>query len=106
VGEVISVLVTPRPLDNIKIGEEAIKLSHDDVAAWEKSYGAQVGRLELEDSFGKAWTKEERDASKGRALNQNSPAPQTLYYRPSTTPDESIMVSVRLRYGTMKAGAK
>ncbi len=102
VGEVISVLVTPRPLDNVKIGEDAVKLSKDDVAAWEKSWGAQVGRLELEGSLGKAWTKEEKDSSKGQALKQNGPAPQTLYYRPAAKPDDALMVSVRLRYGSAK----
>jgi hypothetical protein len=106
VGEVISVLVTSRPLDKVKIGEDMVKLSKDDVAMWEKSYGAQVGRLELENSFGKAWTKEEKDASNGQTLKQDSPAPQTLYYRPSTTPDESLMVSVRLRYGNLRAKTK
>ena len=105
-GEVISVLVTPQPLDDIKIGEEAVKLSKEDVEKWEKSWGAQVGRLELENSFGKPWTKEERDASKGQTLKRDSPAPQTLYYRPAAKPGESLMVSVRLRYGTVRAKAQ
>jgi len=35
-----------------------------------------------------------------------SPAPQTLYYRPAAKPDESLMVSVRLRYGVVKAKAQ
>jgi hypothetical protein len=106
VGELISVLVTSRPLENLKIGEDVVKLSKDDVEMWEKSYGARVGRLELENAFGKAWTKEEKDASKGQTLKQDSPAPQTVYYKPSTTPDESLMVSVRLRYGSVKARTK
>jgi hypothetical protein len=105
-GEVISVLVTPQPLDDIKIGEEAVKLSKGDVENWEKSWGARVGRLELENSFGKPWTKEERDASKGQTLKRDSPAPQTLYYRPAAKPGESLMVSVRLRYGTVRAKAQ
>jgi hypothetical protein len=105
-GEVISVMVTPRPLADIKIGEEAVKLSKDDVAMWEKSWGAQVGRVETVGSLGKAWTKEERDASKGQTLKRDSPAPQTLYYRPAAKSDESLMVSVRLRYGSVKAKAQ
>src|SRR5262245_9969945 len=105
-GEVISVLVTPQPLADLKIGEEMLKLSKHDVEKWEKSWGAQVGRLELENSFGQPWTKEERDASKGQILKRDSPAPQTLYYRPAMKPDESLMVSVRLRYGVVKAKAQ
>jgi hypothetical protein len=103
VGEVISVLVTPRPLDNVRIGEDAIKLSKDDVEKWERLWGAQVGRLEMEGSLGKAWTKEEKDASKGQTLKPDSPTPQTLYYRPAAKPDEALMVSVRLRYGSAKS---
>jgi len=105
-GEVLSVMVTPQPLTEIKIGDEAVKLSKDDVEAWEKSFGAKVGRLELENSFGKPWTKEERDASKGQTLKRDSPAPQTLYYRPLAKPGESLMVSVRLRYGVVRAKAQ
>ncbi|MGH9769337.1 MAG: hypothetical protein ACREAB_18075 [Blastocatellia bacterium] len=106
VGEVISVLVTPRPLENVKIGEDAAKLFKEDVTTWESSWGARVGRLEMENSFGRAWTKEEKEASKGQTLKPNSPAPQTLYYRPAAKPDESLMVSVRLRYGSVKTKAQ
>jgi hypothetical protein len=60
----------------------------------------------LENSFGNPWTKEERDASKGQTLKRDSPAPQTLYYRPGAKPGESMMVSVRLRYGTVRAKAQ
>jgi hypothetical protein len=102
-GEVISVLITPRPLAEINIGEGAVKLSKDLVETWEKSWGAQVGRLEMLNSVGKAWTKEELDASNGQLLKRDSPTPQTLYYRPDVKPDESLMVSVRLRYGSVKA---
>ncbi|HKQ78523.1 MAG TPA: hypothetical protein VJ810_32795 [Blastocatellia bacterium] len=105
-GEMISVLVTPQPLDDIKIGEKMIKLSKDHVEKWEKSWGAQVGRLELENSFGNAWTKEEREASNGQTLKRDGPAPQTLYYRPAAKPGDSLMVSVRLRYGTVRAKAQ
>src|SRR5262245_23246585 len=105
-GEVISVLVTPQLLADIKIGEEAVILSKSDVEKWEKAWGAQVGRLELENSFGKPWTKEERDASQGQPLKRDSPAPHTLYYRPAAKPGESLMVSVRLRYGVVRANAQ
>ena len=105
-GEVLSVMVTPRPLEEIKISDNAVKLSRDDVELWEKTWGAQVGRLELANSFGKPWTREERDASKGQLLKSDSPAPQTLFYRPLAKPDDSLMVNVRLRYGTVKTKAQ
>src|SRR5262245_27795087 len=101
-GEVLSILVTPQPLADVKIGDDDVKLPQDLVEKWEKTWGAQVGRVEMLDSIGKAWTKEERDASKGQTLKNESPKPQTLYYRPGAKPDESLMVSVRLRYGSAR----
>jgi hypothetical protein len=108
VGEVISILITPQPLPNLKMGEDATPLATADVVAWEQKWGAQVGRLEMEGSKGKTWTKEEKDASaaNGQALKANSPAPQTLYYRPEAKTNEPMMVSVRLRYGSPKAPAR
>lgn len=104
VGEVISVLITPQPLSDVKIGEDSVVLPRDEVAMWEQKWGAQVGRLEMENSTGKAWTKEEKDAGavNGLALRPNSPAPQTLYYRPDTKSSDPLLVSVRLRYGNSK----
>ncbi len=101
-GEILSVMVTPQPLTDIKLGDEEVKLSNEDVDKWEKTWGAQVGRLELENSFGKPWTREEKEASKGKTLKGDGPSPQTLYYRPSAKPGESLIVSVQLRYGAVK----
>ncbi|MDX2043965.1 MAG: hypothetical protein SF097_22315 [Acidobacteriota bacterium] len=103
-GEVISVLITPEPLPNVKIGDEALQLSKTDVADWEKKWATQIGRLEMENSVGKAWTKEEKEAgsANGKQLKANSPAPQTLYYRPDAKPNDPMMVSVRMKYGSAK----
>ncbi len=103
-GEVISVLITPEPLPNVKIGDEALQLSKADVADWEKKWATQIGRLEMENSVGKAWTKEEKDAgaANGKQLKAGSPTPQTLYYRPDAKPNDPMMVSVRLKYGSAK----
>lgn len=108
VGEVISVLITPQPLPDLKIGEDDVVLPQADVAMWEQKWGAQVGRLEMENSTGKVWTKEEKDASaaNGQELKASSPAPQTLYYRPDTKATDPLLVSVRLRYGNAKTPAR
>ncbi|MFN0110829.1 MAG: hypothetical protein ACKVZH_18370 [Blastocatellia bacterium] len=108
IGESLSVLITPEPLPGVKIGEDAIQLSRTEVAGWEKKWAAQVGRLEMENSVGKAWTKEEKEASSasGKPLKAESPAPQTLYYRPDANATDPMMVSIKLRYGNAKAPAK
>jgi hypothetical protein len=101
VAEVLSVLISPAPLEGIEITDKAQKLSDAQVSKWEKSWGAQVGLLELEAGAGKAWSKEEKEAGSGaaRVLKPDAPAPQTIYYQPNTKSNEPILVKVRLRYG-------
>lgn len=108
VGEVLSVLITPEPLPGVNVGDTALKLSRNEVAEWEKKWAAQVGRLEMENSVGKTWTKEEKEASaaNGKQLKAGSPTPQTLYYRPDAKASDPMMVSVKLRYGNTKTPAK
>ncbi len=97
VAEVVSVLVTPSPLEGVQISDKAQKLSDAQVASWEKSWSTSVGRLEME-SVGQAWTKEEKEAGSGntRALTAASPPPQMLFYRPKS--NEAIFVKLKLAY--------
>ena len=107
VGELLCVIVTPAPLDELQIGAQAQRLSAERVAHWEKSWGGQEGRLELSDGAGKVWTKEEKDAgaSGARLLNASAPAPQSLYYRPGVEPDEPLMIKVWFHYGRLQPPA-
>ncbi len=107
VGESLSVLITPEPLPGVKIGEDAIALPPTEVAEWEKKWATQVGRMEMENSVGKTWTKEEKEASaaNGKQLKAESPTPQTLYYRPDAKATDPMMVSVKLHYGKAKTPA-
>jgi hypothetical protein len=102
VAEVLSVLVTPSPLEGIEITDKAQKLSEAQVSKWEKSWGTRVGLLELEKGAGKAWSKEEKEAGAdvARVLKPDAPAPQAIYYQPNTKSSEPILVKVRLRYGS------
>jgi hypothetical protein len=101
VGEQLSVIVTPSPLDELQTGAQAQRLSAERVAQWEKSWGpTQAGRMELSDGAGKPWTKEEREAGASAAhlLKASAPSPQTLYYRPGVKPDEPLLIKVQLQY--------
>lgn len=99
VAEVLSVLVTPTPLEGVQISDKAQKLSDEQVARWEKSWSTGVGRLEME-NVGQAWTREEKDAGaqNTRALTANAPAPQMLFYRPSLKSNDAMFVKLRLSY--------
>ncbi len=96
VAEVVSVLVSPTPLEGITITDKALKLTDAQVAEWEKAWGSSVGRLEMS-TAGQTWTKEEKDG-RTRALTASAPAPQLLFYRPSVKPTEPMFVKLRLQY--------
>jgi hypothetical protein len=108
VSEVISVLVSPTPLDGLQIGAAAQKLPVQQVASWEKSWGGTVGRLEMQNGAGKTWTRQEKEAGANatRSLTQDEPAPQTLYYKPEAKSGQPVMVNVALRYGRATPSAR
>ncbi len=100
VGEIVSVLVSPTPIESLTITDKAQKLSVETLASWEKQWGSQTGRIEMENGEGKAWTKQEKDAGADgtRALKADEPAPQTIYYSPKATSSSPVMVKVALQY--------
>lgn len=99
VAEVLSVLVTPVPLEGVQISDKAQKLTNEQVAKWEQSWSDSVGRLDME-NVGQTWTKQEKDAAgtSTRALTASAPAPQMLFYRPSLKSNDAIFVKLRLSY--------
>ena len=97
VAEVLSVIVTPTRLEDITITDKALKLTEEQVASWEKSWGTSVGRMEMA-MAGQSWTKEEKDA-RTRALTASAPPPQLVFYRASVKPTEPMFVKLRLAYG-------
>lgn len=98
VAEVLTVIVTPQRL-NLVIGSEALKLSKEQVAEWERMWAAPVERIEQMGGKGKTWTRAEREAGsdKKRLLTQDEPLPQTIY-RVMAKSGDSILVSVSLLY--------
>lgn len=100
VGESLLVLLTPQPLEGLTIGEKPLPLSEEQVATWEKTWGAAVEKFEMTGGAGKAWTRAEKEAGADatRALTPEDPSPQTIY-RTATKPDQPILIKVGLRYG-------
>lgn len=104
VGETLSVIVTSEPIPGVEPGPDPIKLSEAQVAEWEKTWGANVGRLELEGGAGAAWTKQEKEAGDGaRPLAADAPPPQSVYYRPGAKPGDPLFAEVRLSYAAPRA---
>jgi hypothetical protein len=104
VGENVTVLVSPTPIQALTINDKQQRLSAETLAAWEKSWGAQAGRLELVDGAGKPWTKQEKEAGADgtRSMKQAEPPPQTLYYRPGATRTDPVLISLQLQYARLR----
>jgi len=98
VGELLIVLVSPQPLDEIRIGPEPTKVASELVARWEREWGAKVDQFELEGGAGRAYTKEEKAAGGdgSRMLTQGDPLPQTVF-RLDSKPGKPVLVKVLLR---------
>lgn len=103
-GESLIVIVTPQPLEGVTIGEKELPLSSEQVAGWEKTWGARVERFEMTGGAGKAWTRAEKEAGADatRQLTQEDPGPQTIY-RVAVKPDQPMLVKVSLRYARTAA---
>jgi hypothetical protein len=99
VGEILTVIVTTSPLD-LPISDKPIEISRADMAKWEKMWGGESERFELEGGAGEAWTRQEQQAAarKGtRQLTRDDPSPQTIY-RISAADNKALLLDVRLRY--------
>ena len=96
VAEVLSVLVTPKPLEGVEITDKPLKLTETQVAEWEKTWGESIGRLDMT-TVGQTWTRDEKE-SRTRALTSSAPAPQLVFYRPGAKPADPMFVKLKLAY--------
>jgi hypothetical protein len=97
-GESLTLLVTPKPLEEITIGEKILKLDSDLVERWEKQWSAQIERFELVGGKGKPYSKAEKEAGQdgARILTQDDEMPQTLY-RVVAKSGDPLLLKVPLR---------
>jgi hypothetical protein len=100
IAEVLSVLVTSKPIENLQIPDQPTKLSATQVAEWQHSWGKSTGRLELIEGAGKSWTAVEQQAGVGtRLLKHEDPVPQTVFYNPDATAEDPSFINIDLQYG-------
>jgi hypothetical protein len=81
VADVLTILVTPRPLDGVRPGREPLPIAKEQLAGWERAYGAPASRLDLPHAAARPYTPAERAAasSSTRLLAHDDPLPQTLF---------------------------
>ena len=100
VGELLTVVISEKPLAGIVPSRSPLSLPPDQVAKWENDWeGDIVELLEMNDGVGRTWTAQEKMASEmTRSLTQEDPTPQTIY-RVVGQPNEPVMLTVQLIYG-------
>jgi hypothetical protein len=99
-GELLTVIVTFKPIEGLTIGSKPLQLSSQQVASWEKEWSALTEKFEMAGAAGKTWTQAEQEAGANatRQLTQEDPGPQTIY-RVAVKPGSPLLVNVGLRYG-------
>ena len=103
-GEVLTVIVSDKPLEGVDIGSDAKVLSAEQVAGWEQKWRGQTQRFEMVGGAGHAWTKAEQEAGLDgtRRLTQDDPGPQTVY-RVAVPAGQPFFTKIELGYSTPKA---
>jgi Domain of unknown function (DUF4384) len=105
VGEMITVLVASKPLiDPNELSQTSIKLSPEQIEAWEKQWTAQPTKFEMEGGAGQTMTEKEQSAAsaQGEVLTQDDPVPQTIF-RLAIKPDDALLIRLPLRFTKPKS---
>jgi hypothetical protein len=97
--EVLSLLLSPNPIPNLKIGPEPLRLEAALYSEWERKWAVQAERFELEGGAGTTLTEEENKAGAdhGARLRQDDAPPQTLY-RVNAQPGSPMLLVIPLQY--------
>jgi hypothetical protein len=96
VNEVVTILVSPKPIPGIGNTPNRVKLREDQMAEWEKQSKTKAYRLEAVGQAGNVLTVAEQAASRGGLLTQADPLPQTMY-RMDAKPGDTIMLRLPLK---------
>ena len=101
-GIVLTVIVAPSPIPGLAVTTNAVKLTEQQVADWERRWGSNVQRLDQSDP-GKVYTTAEAAAAKSGegALRAGDPVPSTLF-RCHASRTEPMLVKVPLKLGAPK----
>lgn len=97
-AELLTILVTPRPIENLQIGLGRLQLDPSQVAAWDRRWRTTLHRLDApEGGPGQTYTPTEKEAGSGhKMLTQDDPTPETLY-RLDARPGVPLLIDLQLR---------
>ncbi|HZS03312.1 MAG TPA: hypothetical protein VFD58_00425 [Blastocatellia bacterium] len=97
VSEVLTFIVTTKPLEEIVVGEDQTAIPPELYASWEKKWLSPAERYEIAGGKGMRYTRKEEAAGADPdiLLTRSDPSPQTIY-RVSFKPNQPLMVKVPL----------
>jgi len=96
-SEVLTVLVSPKPIEGVQIGRSAQRLSASQFETWQKQWATQTKSLEASGGAGKVYTESEKQAAQGAAtLTESDPLPQTMI-RCEAKPGDPLLVTVPIK---------
>ena len=98
VSSMVTVIVAPQPLAEIRPSRDAQRLSTEQVAAWEKKWGSKVERVDDATSLGKVYTPAEQRAAQPNPepLGRTDPIPVTLI-KAETHAGQPMLISVPIK---------
>jgi hypothetical protein len=98
-AEVLSVLITPKPLAEVKVGSQPMRLDSELYRGWEKQWAAKWERFDLEGGAGQVWTAQEQQvgAGNGGTLTQSDAPPENLY-RINSRLGSPVLLEVPLQF--------
>lgn len=94
-GESLTVIVSDKPLAELRIGRHALKVSTQEFSSYEAKWGAMTEQLELESGAGTAMTRAEKAAAAGKILTSDDSPPQTIY-RVLARPKQPLFLTIPL----------
>jgi Domain of unknown function (DUF4384) len=105
-GETITIIVTDKPLTELTIGRNALKISAEQFNSYEKRWSALTQQLELEGGSGSPMSKAEKAArAENGVLTQEDSPPQTIY-RILAKPNQPLLLTIPLPISTQVDKAK
>jgi hypothetical protein len=97
IDEVLTILISPKPLAEVKIGRQRSKLSEEQFARWERLWKVKSSRLGDAAHEGAVYTPAEKEAGHGgKLLTRGDPLPQIMYHLESR-PGDAVMLDLPLR---------
>ncbi len=80
IAEILSIIITDRPIAGLKISDQPILISKPMLGSWRTKWAGRAEIFEPEGNTKSGYTKAEREAGGGKQkLTQNDPLPQTVF---------------------------